>query len=186
MQSEYRYGFHRLITCFLALALLAGVLGGCKSKVSVSTRDRLDTDKAEREISKSASKQVGEKVKVNCPNDVKVELGLETICQATDAHERTQRLRMRQTDTLGHTSWTLIRDLDTLKLEPGIIRIGATKGLKINDVSCPIDVEIVAGTRFTCKVSINGTTASLPALETDDQGNIELDWNALKKYTTAA
>jgi len=79
--------------------------------VSVSTHDRLNTDKAERDISKSASKQVGEKVSVDCPNDVRVEVGLETICHATDSHGRTQRLRMRQTDSIGHTTWTLIRDL---------------------------------------------------------------------------
>lgn len=166
----------RATRCALLCAMFVVValaLSGCQKSVSVSTKDHLDTRKAEKEISKSATRQLGEKVVVTCPSNVKLELGVVTVCQARTPNGQVLRVRMRQTDSAGNVTWTVIRDVDTNQLEPAIIRAGKARKLEITDASCPKNIEIQAGTKFTCLVVLRGQRRTLHVLITDDQGNVK-------------
>lgn len=92
----------------LAAALLAAAaLAGCDASFSLGG-DKLDTDKAEREITKGIKDQTGVDAAVVCPEDVDLEAGATFICTATPkTGGRSANVLVTQKDDQGNVSWKL-------------------------------------------------------------------------------
>lgn len=87
-------------------AAAAFAVAGCEGSVSVG--NNLDTDKAEREITKGIEEQTGVKSTVACPDDVEIKQGDTFECTATpEGGGEPGTVTVTQKDDEGNISWSL-------------------------------------------------------------------------------
>jgi hypothetical protein len=67
------------------------------------------------------------------------------------------------------------KTLDTAEAERQIAQLTEDQaGVAPTDVSCPADIEAVAGGTFTCSASLEDQPISFTVTQTDDEGNVEI------------
>ena len=67
------------------------------------------------------------------------------------------------------------KTLDTAEAERQIAQLTENQaGVAPTDVSCPADIEAVAGGTFTCSASLEDQPISFTVTQTDDDGNIQI------------
>ncbi len=87
------------------LVLGAGtLLAGCSASVGDKT---LNTDNAEKVIGKGLTEQLGGKVTVSCPDDVKVKKGASFECDATSPEGDKAKVTVVQKDEDGNISYSI-------------------------------------------------------------------------------
>jgi hypothetical protein len=68
------------------------------------------------------------------------------------------------------------KTLDTAEAERQIAQLTENQaGVAPTDVSCPADIEAVAGGTFTCSASLEDQPISFTVTQTDDEGNVEIN-----------
>ena len=68
------------------------------------------------------------------------------------------------------------RQLDTAEAERQIVSITEEQtGVTVTDVSCPVDVELAAGTVTTCTAAVEGQQVTYTVEQTDDEGTVRID-----------
>jgi hypothetical protein len=67
----------------------------------------LDSGTVEREVERGIERQSGERVQVNCDDDVPIEQGRLSDCSVTDSTGTTYYVRVRQDDSQGRFTWQL-------------------------------------------------------------------------------
>jgi hypothetical protein len=87
----------RSLSAVCSLAAVLAVLG-CGSQ-------ELDIADAERTIAKRLGEEQGSKVKVDCPDEVKIKKGDTFDCRATAAGKRPANVRVTQLDDEGRVRW---------------------------------------------------------------------------------
>lgn len=137
---------------------------------------------------------------VSCPNDIVVEAGNTALCAVTIAGTP-QQVKISVLDAEGRYEvgfptdpdpesastggtpdtggWTT-STFDRPALERGVRRIlidVAPDGFglaEVEDVTCPDDIEVVAGTDFTCTLTVNGQDRTVRITVLDDSGRYEV------------
>ena len=79
-------------------AVLAGA--GCGTKT-------LDIADAERTMAKRLTAEDGQKVKVDCPDEVEIKRGDTFACKATIAGKKARTVRVTQLDDKGRVRWVV-------------------------------------------------------------------------------
>ncbi|WP_226358931.1 DUF4333 domain-containing protein [Pseudonocardia sp. ICBG601] len=65
--------------------------------------------------------------------------------------------------------------LDRTTLQAGVTQVLTRDyGLQVGAIACPEDVEVSAGTRFTCQAVVDGEQVEVPVVVTSDQGDYQV------------
>lgn len=91
----------------LAVVAVCGLVGFAGCSADVSTGKTVNTEEGEKQISAGLTEQLGGKVTVDCPEDVKAEAGKTFDCEATSAEGETATVVVTQKDDDGNISWEI-------------------------------------------------------------------------------
>ncbi|MCM3845035.1 DUF4333 domain-containing protein [Pseudonocardia sp. DR1-2] len=65
--------------------------------------------------------------------------------------------------------------LDRTALQAGVNQVLTQDyGLQVGAIACPEDVEVSAGTQFTCQAVVDGEQVEVPVVVTSDQGDYQV------------
>ncbi|MEY2513146.1 MAG: hypothetical protein QOJ89_504, partial [bacterium] len=148
----------------LPLAALALAFGGCTRTI--------DSEKAERTITKSVSSRTGSKItKVNCPSGKTAGKGETFRCTVVAADGESGSVVVTETDDQG-TVRVRVPYRDSAATERAMATKLTRRGGRPVGVDCPDLIPIRAGIRFTCIMDSEGRRGRIEARQIDAAGKV--------------
>lgn len=143
------------------------VLVGCATTT-------VDTDKLEKSISASLTKQLGVSIaSVTCPEDPPTEKGGKFRCVVTGTDDSSSYTEMRVTTDEGDIQTSApflkVREAEAFMKD----RFSSQFKAKVT-FTCPAIVRAKKGKRFTCRATSPGDSRKVLIRFTDDTGNVEM------------
>jgi hypothetical protein len=164
------------LSTLLAVLGAGAILTGCNASFSVGGDDGISADKIESAISAQYAEQNPgiTLTRINC-DDAEAEVGAPVACRGVNSRDVDLEFAGEVTDidsdaNRANYRWEVIR-----ALAPGAIYEAAAlellrgQGLAVQSVSCPLRIEVVAGTRVNCEVTGQDGNSVTAVLELTDQ-----------------